>query len=124
MPDWSEARTRSFDIGMWIFLALTTLYAYGSTLGLDITSLTNGAVALFAVFMLICLGCGFVSRTTTSVLYTVPLCLVLAPLFLVLAPGDVIVVMIAFAAIAGTFLPAGAWLRRLGDQSRHRPAND
>lgn len=73
LADLAGMRTREFDRGLWLFLALTTPILYVSLFGAGYW----GLLALAAA----CVACGYVSATKASLMYVVPLVLLQCPAF-------------------------------------------
>lgn len=121
LPDLEEARGSDFDLGLWTFVGTTGFFFYGYLLGLEVRAITGHDVAGLLIFPLICVLAGFLSRTIWSVLYIVPLCLMLVPAFASAPAAQVLQAMLVLSLVALLLLPIGVWLRTI--VSRPAPTN-
>jgi hypothetical protein len=96
--------TREFDRGLWLLLGLSAAAIYLNPYDLGLRTVLVVAV--------LCVVCGYISGTSSSLAYVVPLNLLLSPVFLFADAGEVISLMIVLSAAATIGLWAGAALRR------------
>lgn len=108
LVDRAAMRTRDFDRGMWLLLALAALVLYGPSGVWPEASLTLAGVL---VFLALCVGSGYVSRTRSSLAYIVPLNLLVCPAFFFVDWDTVIALMLVLSAVAAVGLLAGSALR-------------
>jgi hypothetical protein len=101
--DSAAMSTRQFDHGLWLLLAISAFALHLNPLG--VTGMVLGIAALSII-------CGYVSGTTSSLAYLVPLNLLICPTFFFADASGVIRVMLALTVIAATGLWAGSALRR------------
>jgi hypothetical protein len=111
--DRAAMSTRAFDRGLWLLLALSAAAIYVDPYGMGVDTLL--------VVSALCVVCGYVARTRSSLAYIVPLNLLVSPVFFFADAGDVISLMIALSAGATIGLWAGAALRRARDRQADAP---
>jgi uncharacterized membrane-anchored protein len=105
--------TRDFDRGLWLLLGLSAIAFYGNLLG---------PFGLLLVFAASCVVCGYLSGTTSSRAYLVPVNLLLSPMFLFLDAGEAIGLMVVLSGVAALCLWAGAALRASAGPLAGEPA--
>ena len=102
--DRDALRTPAFSRGLWLLL--------GASLPLLYVVKGGSGPLMLGVFALVCVASGYVSGTRHSLLYVVPLCVLLLPMFVYLETPELILLMLMVSAIAGACLLAGSALRR------------
>jgi hypothetical protein len=103
--------TREFDRGLWLLLGVSVAVFWVAPLGLGVS--IDQPVLVLLIVVALCVICGYVSRTRSSLAYIVPLNLLVVPTFFFVSDADsVIAVMIALSAVAAVSLAAGAALAR------------
>jgi hypothetical protein len=107
--DRAAMRTREYDRGLWLLLALCALLFYLNPLGVGTGAARDALPALLAV-PLLCGICGYVSRTGSSLAYLAPLNLLVAPAFFFVDAGEAITLMLVLSALATVGLSAGSAL--------------
>ena len=109
--DRAAMNTREFDRGLWLLLALCAAVFYVNPFGIGLGASSEAVPALLAV-PVVCAICGYVSRTTSSLAYLVPLNLLVAPACFFADAGEVIALMLLLSTLATVGLWAGSSLRR------------
>jgi hypothetical protein len=96
--------TRGFDHGLWLLLAVSAVafYALPAEVGFWV----------LPVVAALCLICGYVAGTRSSLAYIAPLNLLLSPLFFFVDASGVVALMLMISAVAAIGLSAGSALRR------------
>jgi hypothetical protein len=102
--------TREFDLGLWLMLGLCALLFYLNPLGVGLGA-SREVVPVLPAVAVVGAVCGYVSRTRASLLYLVPLNLLVTPAFFFASAGEVIGVMVALSALAAVGLWVGSALR-------------
>ena len=110
--DRAAMRTRDFDRGLWLLLALSVITFYGSGFGVGPRLGEVSLVIVPLVIAAISLVGGYVSGTKASLAYLVPLNLLLCPVFFFAEAAGVIGVMVLVSAAAALGLWGGSALRR------------
>lgn len=111
--DRAAMSTPAFDRSLWLLLAVSAVIFY-------LTSL--GAVTAALVVAALCVVCGYLSGTRSSLAYVVPLNLVATPTFFLADAGGVIGVMVILTVLATACLSAGSALRGAVERSGAEPA--
>jgi hypothetical protein len=110
--DRAAMNTRAFDRGLWLLLGLSAFAFYLNPSGIGLGSSRQPAPALLVVAV-VCLLCGYLSGTRSSLAYLVPLNLLVVPAFFFWYPSYVIGLMVVLSAYAAICLLAGWGLREL-----------
>jgi hypothetical protein len=105
--------TRAFDWSLWLLLAVAAPIFYLTSLGTVTSALVVAAL---------CVVCGYLSGTRSSLAYLVPLNLLVTPTFFLADTVGVIGLMLVLTALATVCLSAGAALRRAGQRAAEPPA--
>jgi hypothetical protein len=108
--DRAAMSTRDFDRGLWLLLGLSVVIFWVDPLGLGESS--GSAVAALLIAAVVCVVCGYVSGTRSSIAYIAPFNLLVVPTFFYAPAVGVIGLMIVLTGIAAIGLTAGAALRR------------
>jgi hypothetical protein len=115
--------TRDFDRGLWLLLGVSALTLYLNPFGVGLAAPTEAAVPLLLTLGALCLVCGWVSGTKSSLAYIAPLNLLITPAFFFVDASAVISGMLVLSAIAAACLWAGSALGRAAGGARgERPA--
>ena len=104
-------RTRDFDQGLWLLLALCAVVFYVNPFGIGLGSARDAVPMLMAVPVLGAIS-GYVSGTRSSLAYLVPLNLLVAPAFFFADAGVVLGLMVIVSALATVGLWIGSALRQ------------
>jgi hypothetical protein len=104
-------RTREFDQGLWLLLALCAVVFYVNPFGIGLGSARDAVPMLMAVPVLGAIS-GYVSGTRSSIAYLVPLNLLVAPAFFFADAGVVLGLMVVVSALATVGLWIGSALRQ------------
>jgi hypothetical protein len=99
----------AFDRGLWLLLALCAVLFYANPLGIGLGA-ARDAIPVLLALPVVSAVCGYVSRTTSSLTYLVPLNLLVAPAFLAAEPRNVLVLMVLVSAMAAVGLCIGSAL--------------
>ena len=122
LVDRDGVRTRDFDLGLWLLLALTAVAFYGNPFDVGLLAAGDRAIGSLVVAAIVCVICGYVSGTTASLAYLAPLNLLVVPTFFFADAPGVIAVMVVLSAIGAIGLLAGTALRRAITPGVTRPA--
>jgi hypothetical protein len=101
--DRREMTTAAFDRGLWLLVVASAVLFHVVNLGWWVT---------VAVVGLLCVLCGYWSRTRSSLAYLLPLNLLMAPAIFYAPASYVFLAMIFVSAVAAAGLWGGAALRR------------
>ncbi len=119
--DRAAMSTREFDRGLWLLLGLSALTFYVNPFGVGL-GVSRSVLPVLAIVPVLCVICGYVSGTRSSLAYLAPLNLLVAPAFFVADTNEVIAAMVVLSALATIGLWAGSALRRSAATSPGRPA--
>ena len=119
--DRAAMNTREFDRGLWLLLVLSAVVFWVDPIGL--AGWSDPTVPVLGLVLVVCLVCGYVSGTSSSIAYVLPLNLLVIPtFFLVAQAGGVILLMIVLSAVGAVGLAGGSGLRRARARRADRPA--
>jgi hypothetical protein len=105
--------TPAFDRSLWLLLAVSAVIFYLTPLGLVTATL---------IVAVLCVVCGYLAGTRSSLAYVVPLNLIVTPSFFLAEAVGVVGVMVMLSTLATVCLSAGSALRGVVDRSEAEPA--